>query len=135
MKTRFEIQSRAKEIKKIIEKIILELEKYIKAEQELKLKIEIALREMLANAIEHGCSTRNQTIKIKLLLEKKQLSIKVSDPGKGFHYVDRDLKTMPLLQERGRGLIMINKMVDCLEFNEKGNSITVSFNLQDRNLG
>ncbi len=130
MKTRFEIKSRAKEIKIIIKEIIAELKKNIKVEQEMQLKIEIALREMLANAVEHGCSRRNQTIKVKLFLEKKQLNISVSDPGKGFCYADRDLKTMPLLQERGRGLIMINKMVDELEFNEKGNSITVSFNLK-----
>jgi len=127
MKTRFEIKSRAAEIKKVVEEILEELQKSNKTDQELQLRIEIALREMLANAVEHGCSGDNQTIEIKLFLDEKKLKIKVSDPGNGFEYDKRDLKTMPLLRERGRGLIMINKMVDNLEFNEKGNSITVSF--------
>ena len=94
---------------------------------DLKFRLKMVVREMLANAIEHGCEDRNQNIDIILKASVSEVEIMVKDPGQGFDYKQVDLTTMLLMSEKGRGLGMINQAADEIEFNEDGNQITAYF--------
>lgn len=136
----YKIKAKAKEINPLLENIFSKLKSILAAEKfkELEFKLELAAREMLANAIEHGSAltgvkNRNKDkniVKINLKLTDEILIFKVEDSGSGFNWENYDLETMPKLSERGRGLKMVNQVSDQLEFNEAGNIIKAYFEIK-----
>lgn len=136
IKKNFQIGCKAKEISSVIEKIFSELDS-IEFNLEIKLNVELAAREMLANAIEHGCTSesndfgnsKKSKVLIILKINNNKLFLTVQDPGSGFDWENHDLHTMPLYDEKGRGLKMIKQVSDQLEFNKSGNRITAIFEL------
>ena len=115
-----------KTINKILEKIN-DLDHNI---QDLNFRIEVAAREMLTNAFEHGCHNKDEKIKIKCEVDFNKVSLTVIDPGDGFDWKSIDLTNKSDLisqKEKGRGLILINKVADEINFNEAGNIITAYF--------
>lgn len=133
----FKIECRADEISPLLEKVFSELDKSVENSSEIMFKLELAAREMLANAIEHGCALaaendedlKNLRIGIKLIIGADELIFKVEDPGPGFDWENYDLEKMPKFEEKGRGLKMINKVSDQIKFNSSGNIITAAFKL------
>lgn len=131
---KFNISPNADEIESLLEKILKETKKGEKTSSEIDFKLELSLREMLANAIEHGCKLKTNNnlrkdleIKIMLKIYPDRIILQVQDPGSGFNWKDHDLKMSLSFKEKGRGLKMINKVADKIEFNQKGNIITVTF--------
>ncbi|MGR3319444.1 MAG: ATP-binding protein [Candidatus Anammoxibacter sp.] len=92
----------------------------------------LVLRELLINAIEHG--NRNiAEYKVTCSVEHigdYRFKITVEDQGDGFAYntLDMELPEEPD-QIRNRGYSLINAFTEKIEFNEKGNVITVYMNL------
>ena len=133
--SKLEFGCKPKIIKKFLEKLFNILKSYNTHTENLNFRIELASREMLANAIEHGCSLAasngkkfdNLSIKTIVKIGEEKLIYSVQDPGPGFDWENYDLKTMPKFEEKGRGLKMINKVTEKMEFNQKGNKITVTF--------
>ena len=133
----FKIGCRAAEISSLLVEVFSELDKLLNDAAEIKFMLELAAREMLANAIEHGCAlaaennagSENLKIKIKLLLETDELTFEVEDPGPGFDWENYNLDTMPKFEEKGRGLKMINQVSDQIKFNQAGNKIRACFKL------
>ena len=89
--------------------------------------IETAIREALANAITHGCgSDPSKQVKISSYCdEDRGMILVVRDPGKGF-----DPKTIPspvrgerLFAEHGRGIYLINQLMDEVRFSSGGSEI------------
>lgn len=89
--------------------------------------IETAIREALANAITHGCgSDASKQVKISAYCdEERGMILVVRDPGKGF-----DPKTIPspvqgerLFAEHGRGIYLINQLMDEVRFRSGGSEI------------
>jgi len=89
--------------------------------------IETAIREALANAITHGCgSDPSKQVKISAYCdEERGMILVVRDPGKGF-----DPKTIPspirgerLFAEHGRGIYLINQLMDEVRFRSGGSEI------------
>lgn len=86
-------------------------------------QVELAVSEMVINAIMHGnmCCDRC-TVELTHLLHNGELELCVTDKGSGF-----DSKTLPqsieenVLMEGGRGHHMISAMADALYFNDMGN--------------
>lgn len=134
-KYQFEIKCEADEIGPTLKSILSKIEKEVEDSQELLFKFELAAREMLANAIEHGCALaasngkKLDNLKIKTIFKivEDHIIYSVQDPGPGFDWKNYDLKTMPKFEEKGRGLKMINKVTDKMEFNQAGNEIKVTF--------
>ena len=122
-------------IKKFLKKLFEILESYEIKINNLDFRIELAAREMLANAIEHGChdakirEVEKKCLKIivKLKIKKDKLVLSVKDPGRGFEWEKCNLEAEVSFEEKGRGLKMINEVVDELEFNKSGNKIIVCF--------
>jgi serine/threonine-protein kinase RsbW len=90
-------------------------------------KIEIAIREALANAIKHGAGgdASKQVRCCVACDESRGMLIVVSDPGRGF-----DPATVPspfageqLYSEHGRGLYFINQLMDQVWFSGGGTQI------------
>lgn len=133
----YQINPKAAEITIVLKKILKDLDQAAELEPEFLCNLELVLREMLANAIEHGCSLaaaqsssqQNLKVKIKVKLSSSILELSVQDPGPGFNWLKQDLKNMPKFQARGRGLKIIYKLSNQLNFNQSGNKIKVKFYL------
>ena len=110
--------------------------------QEEVTKVELALQEALSNAIRHGCKG-DATKKVQCCVtfdEAGDIVIVVRDPGAGF-----DVKAVPdpleganLLKPSGRGVFLINQMMDTVEYAEQGRQVMMRKRLEpeeDRGVG
>ncbi len=100
----------------------------------------MAFREMLANAIEHGGRLDpTQQVEISYVRARHMVTCRISDPGEGFtldeiphaaianpdddpvrHLEYRDARGM---RPGGFGVLLTQKLVDQLVYNEKGNEV------------
>ena len=89
--------------------------------------IEMALREALANAILHGCKGDSaKKVECSVSGDRDEgILIVVRDPGSGF-----DPKSIPsptedsnLHSEHGRGILLINKLMDDVKHEQNGTVI------------
>ena len=89
--------------------------------------IELALQEALANAVIHGAKEDPSKIVECVVVcdEQRGVLIIVRDPGPGF-----DPKTIPsctvgenLYSNHGRGIFLINQLMDEVEFHKNGTEI------------
>lgn len=75
--------------------------------------------EACTNAIEHGNGLREDVLtRVDLDFTAERFQVTVWDNGSGFEFEARDISTMPqdLMQERGRGLYMMNTFCDEIDF-------------------
>ena len=89
--------------------------------------IELALHEALANAVLHGCgSDPTKKIECHVSADKDHgILIVVRDPGPGF-----DIASLPspterqnLFSEHGRGILLINQLMDEVKYARHGSEI------------
>ena len=102
----------------------------------------MAFRELLINAIEHGAHLDpEQDVEISYLRAKHMVKCRISDPGEGFtldeipHAAIANPKDEPLrhleirdaqgLRPGGFGVLLTQKLVDELVYNEQGNEVTL----------
>jgi serine/threonine-protein kinase RsbW len=90
-------------------------------------EIETALREALANAIVHGCkSDPNHRIQVAVGCDKARgMLIIVRDPGSGFdpHQIPSPTQGQNLFRSHGRGIYLINELMDEVHFKKGGTEI------------
>jgi serine/threonine-protein kinase RsbW len=115
---------------RIVENAIDEMTGAIGINQDNYGKILVATLEAVNNAIKHG----NKEIPEKLVdvvIEyiDNELRISVTDQGDGFDPTRIPDPTLPANIEElsGRGVFLMTKLSDAITFNEKGNSVTMSF--------
>lgn len=89
--------------------------------------VELALREALANAIVHGCNN-DPTKKVECCVvctESSDIMIVVRDPGEGFavNAVPSPLAVENLESTHGRGIYLINQVMDEVSFERNGAEI------------
>jgi serine/threonine-protein kinase RsbW len=98
--------------------------------QESYGKILIATLEAVNNAIVHGNkSDKTKYVNIEILLEKDILKVTVEDEGPGFKPAEVPDPTKPENIEliSGRGVFLMTKLADSIEFNSKGNCVKMTF--------
>jgi anti-sigma regulatory factor (Ser/Thr protein kinase) len=100
--------------------------------------IMIVFRELLINAVQHGCASSvfQQSIKIEIKhLRNGMFKIRVTDSGRGFKYQQLDLESVPddPRHVTNRGYRLIRMFSKEIEFNETGNSVTAYVPAQDKN--
>lgn len=74
--------------------------------------IKLAVAEACTNAIKHGSSDNCSTYKVKIIVEKKHITICVSDRGCGFHPQKVSCYDSDGLREGGMGLFIIKTLMD-----------------------
>jgi serine/threonine-protein kinase RsbW len=94
----------------------------------LRLNLRVGLSEALANAMLYGNSRDpRKRVRVDAQVTEGVLTIRVTDEGRGFNPAAVSDPTLPRNRKRagGRGLFLIRKLMDRVEFNECGNSITM----------
>jgi len=90
-------------------------------------EIEMALREALANAVLHGCqSDAQKRVECTVACEQDGgILIIVRDPGKGFDplTVQSPLVAENILAEHGRGIFLMNMLMDEVRWERGGTEI------------
>jgi serine/threonine-protein kinase RsbW len=89
--------------------------------------VELALTEALANAVVHGAkSDRSKIVECDVLCDPaKGIIIVVRDPGTGFalDQVPDPLRGENIFSSHGRGIYLINRLMDEVQFLKNGSEI------------
>ena len=96
------------------------------AAQTTRFRLRVVLSEALSNAIVQGNrEDRTKWVDVRAELVPDAIRLWVTDEGAGFDpdSVPEPIKPEQLDEARGRGLYLIRKLVDAVQFNERGNSI------------
>ncbi|RPI70748.1 MAG: ATP-binding protein [Ignavibacteriales bacterium] len=93
-------------------------------------KILIGTLEAVNNAIVHGNkSDESKSVEVNIILDSKNLEVTVTDEGKGFKPSEVPDPTKPENIEalNGRGIFLMSKLADDIQFNKKGNQVKLIF--------
>jgi anti-sigma regulatory factor (Ser/Thr protein kinase) len=106
---------------------VLQIAREMKCAEGNEYHVELALREALANAIVHGCNN-DPTKKVECCVvcnEASDVMIVVRDPGEGFSLqaVPSPLADENLNRDHGRGIYLINQLMDEVSFARNGAEI------------
>jgi len=106
---------------------VMQIAREMKCAEGNEYQIELALREALANAIVHGCENdANKKVECCVACtENSDVMIIVRDPGAGFdpQTVPNPLATENLNSTHGRGIYLINQLMDEVSFERNGAEI------------
>jgi len=129
MNKKIRIESQINNLR-IVENAIDEATSEIGISQDNYGKILVSAMEAVNNAIIHGNkSNADKIVNIEILFKNEELVIKVTDQGPGFR-PDRvpDPTTPENIEElNGRGIYLMSHLADKIEYNKKGNSVTMTF--------
>lgn len=92
-----------------------------------EFEIRLAISEALANAVEHGCQN-DPSKQVQVCVEcdlARGMLIVVRDPGQGFDptQVPSPLEGEQLFRAGGRGIFLINQLMDEVHFHRGGTEI------------
>jgi serine/threonine-protein kinase RsbW len=96
------------------------------ATRTIRFRLQVVLSEALANAILRGNrEALDKWVEVRAELRDDLIRVHVTDEGPGFDpsTVPEPLEPEQLDEAGGRGLFLIRKLVDAVQFNEQGNSI------------
>ena len=92
-----------------------------------EFEVETALREALANAIRYGCEHNpSKTVQLTVSCDQARgMLIVVRDPGPGFDpgQVPSPIAGDNLYSNHGRGIFLINQLMDHVEYGHGGTEI------------
>ncbi len=129
MDTRIRIESRLTNLA-VVEKAIDTFTKDTLISRENYGKILVSVMEAVNNAIIHGNkSDQTKYVEIELKMTNGSLTVVVQDEGAGFKHIDVPDPTQPenILKTSGRGVFLMKKLADEIEFNKKGNCVIMTF--------
>lgn len=126
-----DIPSDVSYIERVVSMVTRQCQDHSFAPQLCTLNVPVALSEALSNAILRGnAEDRDKHVKVSMKLDDQQLVLEITDEGTGF---DMDTAvsdpTTPenLLREDGRGLFLMQRLMDRVErFNEGGNVVRLT---------
>jgi serine/threonine-protein kinase RsbW len=96
------------------------------ATRTIRFRLQVVLSEALANAILRGNrEALDKWVDVRAELRADVIRVHVTDEGPGFDpaAVPEPIRPEQLDDAGGRGLFLIRKLVDAVQFNEQGNSI------------
>jgi serine/threonine-protein kinase RsbW len=91
----------------------------------------IAVTELVNNAIHHGNNNnKDKTVYINIRIMENILEARIKDEGNGFNpdLISNPLDPQNLMRENGRGIFLIRKLTDSLDFNfsDRGTELIIS---------
>ncbi len=106
---------------------VLAITREMKCAEGKEYEVETALREALANAIVHGCGgDPDKVVQCCVACDQNRgLLLIVRDPGRGFDLADlpNPVVGQNLLAEHGRGIYLINLLMDDVQITRGGTEI------------
>lgn len=123
------IKSDIAELKKV-EDFIINIFNENKLELKYFNKIYLCVSEAVLNSIKHGNKNDlKKNVLIKIACNTEQFKIQVEDEGDGFdiNKIKDPTKKRNIKNEEGRGIFIITKLSEQIEYNKKGN--LVQFNI------
>jgi serine/threonine-protein kinase RsbW len=129
MQKNFKIKSEIESLR-IVEKELDNISSELGIAQDNYGKIMVCAMEAVNNAILHGNkSDSNKYVKVEIRNYNDELTISVEDEGPGFKPSEIPDPTKPENIEAisGRGVFLMSKLADKIEFTEKGNKVTMKF--------
>jgi len=126
LKVRVTLAANRKSVDPVVEQV-MEAVHQMKGIEGKEDAIELALQEALANAVVHGAK-EDPTKVVECLVafdEQRGLLIIVRDPGEGFDPNGIPTCTVGenLYSNHGRGIFLINQLMDKVEFRKNGTEI------------
>lgn len=116
---------------RLVEKFVDEISEELGLSDEVYGNILIATLEAANNAIVHG-NKLQEDLDVKVMMEKNEegISVSIKDLGNGFNPNLVPDPTSPdnLEMENGRGVFLMNKLTDSIEFLENGTLVKLNFN-------
>ena len=132
MEKKFEIKSKIENLRKV-EKLVDDISAEYNISSDLYGNILIAALEAANNAILHGNKLdENKIVYIIINKDEKTLKIRIDDEGEGFDYKNIPDPTAPENIENinGRGIFLMEKLSDGMEFSRNGATVELEFNLK-----
>jgi serine/threonine-protein kinase RsbW len=132
MEKKYEIRSKIENLRKV-EKLVDDISAEYNISSDLYGNILIAALEAANNAILHGNKLdENKLVNIIINKDEKKLKIRVDDEGEGFDYKNIPDPTAPENIENinGRGIFLMEKLSDGMEFSRNGATVVLEFNLK-----
>ena len=96
------------------------------ATESIRFRLRVVLSEALSNAIVRGnCEDCDKWVDVRAELDPDAIRVYVTDEGPGFNpsSIPEPIRPEQLDEAGGRGLFLIRKLVDAVQFNPQGNSI------------
>jgi len=117
---------------RLVERLVEDVCEVFNVNEDNYGNILIAVTEAVNNAIYHG-NQGNPNKKIHIAFETGDNNIKfsVEDEGNGFDYKNLPDPTDPanIDKPNGRGVFLMKNLADKVEFNNNGQQVTLTFNL------
>lgn len=132
MEKKFEIKSKIENLRKV-EKLVDDISAEYNISSDLYGNILIAALEAANNAILHGNKLdESKLVYIIINKDEKTLKIRIDDEGEGFDYKNIPDPTAPENIENinGRGIFLMEKLSDAMEFSRNGATVELEFNLK-----
>ena len=115
-----------------IEEIVVHFVKENDIPKSLRYKLIVSSLEAITNSIYHGnCCDIRKTVQFGLEKQSDKVVVYVEDEGSGFDYTNLPDPTSPenLENPDGRGVFLMMKLSDYIEFNTRGNRVQLYFNI------
>lgn len=119
------IKSEISELRKV-ENFLNDIFKEYNLAEKYFNKLYLCISEAILNAIKHGNKNdKNKKVAIEVDYINEEIEVLIEDEGEGFDFnkVEDPTKSSNIRNESGRGIFIIRKMSNQLEYNEKGNRI------------
>jgi serine/threonine-protein kinase RsbW len=132
MERTYKISSRIENLRKI-EKLVDDLSAELNISSDIYGNILIASLEAANNAIIHGNKLdENKLVNICVKKDESSLKIMIEDEGDGFDYRNIPDPTAPenIENVNGRGIFLMEKLSDNIEFTRNGATVELEFNLK-----
>lgn len=116
---------------RVVENAIDEVTNDIGISQDYYGKILVSTLEAVNNAILHGNhSDPKKIVDVAISYKSNYLKIKVKDEGSGFKPDEVPDPTTPEKIEslNGRGVYLMSRLADKIEYSKRGNCVTMTFN-------
>jgi len=134
MRKKITINSNLKNVKSVVTEVI-KLLKSKKADESDIFDIRLSLEETLINAIKYGNKLNSKLpVLVDVDCKNNLFSLSIEDQGEGYDYksIPDPTKEENMFRTSGRGVFLVKHLMDKVEFNKKGNRVTMIKRLQKR---
>ena len=121
---------------KYVREVSLEILKWLestKLDDSTLFDIRLCVEEAVRNAITHGNNNnKDLNVLVSYWIESGNLIIEVEDEGRGFDHgkVPDPTTRENLTKNSGRGVYLVGKLMDKMEFNDRGNKVRLTKHLK-----